>query len=378
MGILDQIVGNAGNTGQPRRGLLGAVGGAQGLLQNPATMDLGLALLANSGYSSRRRGFGEILGTSMLQSRQMAAEAAQQKLREQYMQAQIQAMNAPGATPQRRIVRGPDGLDYYEDGTRVLPNVQAPAAMPRPRESREINVGNMVRTEEFNPETGKWESLATSPRWPSPSPAAVVNNYPGVTAGPELPKLGPGEYRPDPTKPGVEVEPGSARDLENKAAAEKAKAAAQSRILKARSVISTVDRAINSINAKTAGAGGALMRNLPGTGAVDLASDIETITANLSFDELANMRAQSTSGGALGAIAVRELDLLGSTVASLKQEQSPPRLRENMQKIRYHYDRWLLAVEGKDPDKAGMGPRETGAAPQGKRVRVDANGNVRP
>jgi hypothetical protein len=92
MGILDQIVGNAGNTGQPRRGLLGAVGGAQGLLQNPATMDLGLALLANSGYSSRRRGFGEILGTSMLQSRQMAAEAAQQKLREQYMQAQIQAM----------------------------------------------------------------------------------------------------------------------------------------------------------------------------------------------------------------------------------------------------------------------------------------------
>jgi hypothetical protein len=174
------------------------------------------------------------------------------------------------------------------------------------------------------------------------------------------------------------VEPGSARDLENKAAAEKAKAAAQSRILKARSVISTVDRAINSINAKTAGAGGALMRNLPGTGAVDLASDIETITANLSFDELANMRAQSTSGGALGAIAVKELDLLGSTVASLKQEQSPPRLRENMQKIRYHYDRWLLAVEGKDPDKAGMGPRETGAAPQGKRVRVDANGNVRP
>ena len=92
MGILDQIVGNAGNTGQPRRGLLGAVGGAQGLLQNPATMDLGLALLANSGYQSRRRGFGEILGTSMLQSRQMAAEAAQQKLREQYMQAQIQAM----------------------------------------------------------------------------------------------------------------------------------------------------------------------------------------------------------------------------------------------------------------------------------------------
>jgi hypothetical protein len=102
------------------------------------------------------------------------------------------------------------------------------------------------------------------------------------------------------------------------------------------------------------------MKKFPGSGAVDLASDIETIVANLSFDELANMRAQSTSGGALGGIAVKELDLLGSTVASLRQEQSPPQLRENMQKIRYHYDRWLLAVEGKDPDKVGTGPRETG------------------
>jgi hypothetical protein len=35
---------------------------------------------------------GEIIGQSMLQSRQMAAEQAQQKLREQYMRAQIEAM----------------------------------------------------------------------------------------------------------------------------------------------------------------------------------------------------------------------------------------------------------------------------------------------
>ena len=126
MGILDQIVGNAGNTGQPRRGLLGAVGGAQGLLQNPATMDLGLALLANSGYQSRRRGFGEILGTSMLQSRQMAAEAAQQKLREQYMQAQIQSMQEKRqpAAEENQIVVGPDGEPVY------VPRSQAPGQKP--------------------------------------------------------------------------------------------------------------------------------------------------------------------------------------------------------------------------------------------------------
>ena len=345
-------------------GLLGNMDNLRGILAQPSTNDFALALLANSGYSPRRRGLGEIIGQSMLQSRQMAAEQAQQKLREQYMRAQIEAMNAPGAAPQRRIVKGPDGLDYYEDGTRVLPNVQAPAPMAKPRETRTVNDGLAVRTEEFNSETGKWEVVATAPRFAPPSPAAVVNNYPGVTAGPEFPKPSAGEYRPDPTKPGLAVEPGSARDLENKAAAEKAAAAAQSRKFKAQSVIGILDRAINNVNAETAGAGGVLMKKLPGSAAVDLASDIETIVANLSFDELANMRAQSTTGGALGAIAVRELDLLGSTVANLKQEQSPPRLRENMKKIRFHYDRWLLAVEGKDPDKVVVGPRDKGGASQ--------------
>jgi hypothetical protein len=73
-------------------GLLGNMDNLRGILASPSTNDFALALLANSGYSNRRRGLGEIIGTSMLQSRQMAAEQAQQKLREQYMRAQIEAM----------------------------------------------------------------------------------------------------------------------------------------------------------------------------------------------------------------------------------------------------------------------------------------------
>ena len=156
-------------------GLLGDPTALRGLLQSPSTTDFALAMLANSGYSPRRRSLGEIVGASMLQSRQMAAEQAQQKLREQYMQAQIAAMQQrPEA--QRRIVKGPDGLDYYEDGTRVLPNVQAPAAMLKPRESRTVNDGPLVRTEEFNPETGQWELIAKAPRWSPQAPAAAAES----------------------------------------------------------------------------------------------------------------------------------------------------------------------------------------------------------
>ena len=156
-------------------GLLGDPTALRGLLQSPSTTDFALAMLANSGYSPRRRSLGEIVGASMLQSRQMAAEQAQQKLREEYMRAQIAAMQQrPEA--QRRIVKGPDGLDYYEDGTRVLPNVQAPAASRKPRETREVNDGSLVRTEEFNPETGQWELIAKAPRWSPQAPAAAAES----------------------------------------------------------------------------------------------------------------------------------------------------------------------------------------------------------
>jgi hypothetical protein len=61
-------------------------------------MPLGLALLANSRGGG---GFGEIFGKSALQAQGMNAEQQQQKLREEYMRAQIEAMNRKpaGNTP---------------------------------------------------------------------------------------------------------------------------------------------------------------------------------------------------------------------------------------------------------------------------------------
>ena len=61
----------------------------------------------------------------------------------------------------------------------------------------------------------------------------------------------------------------------------------------------------------------------------NLDATLDTIRSNLSFAELAQMRANSPTGGALGGIAVRELDLLGSTIAGLSQDQSPEELKRS-------------------------------------------------
>jgi hypothetical protein len=64
--------------------------------------NLGLSLLANSGYSTTPRSLGQIIGGSALQSQQMAvqqqqlaAEKEMEAVRRRYMEAQIQAMSQP-------------------------------------------------------------------------------------------------------------------------------------------------------------------------------------------------------------------------------------------------------------------------------------------
>jgi hypothetical protein len=83
-------------------------------------------------------------------------------------------------------------------------------------------------------------------------------------------------------------------------------------------------------------------RVIGGTPAANLAATIDTIEANLSFAELAKMRANSPTGGALGGIAVRELELLGATVASLRQSQSQEELERSLNTI----DQSLARYEG--------------------------------
>ena len=67
---------------------------------------------------------------------------------------------------------------------------------------------------------------------------------------------------------------------------------------------------------------GSLLSQLPGSQARDLKAGVDTILANLGFEELQDMRNNSPTGGALGAIAVQELQMLQATKTSLDQAQT--------------------------------------------------------
>lgn len=96
----------------------------------------------------------------------------------------------------------------------------------------------------------------------------------------------------------------------------------------------TIDDVLNNVSNYTAGMGGAALASIPGTDAYNLSRQIETIKAQLSFQELEAMRAASPTGGALGSISERELTYLGSVLGSLDIGQSPDQLKKNLQGIK--------------------------------------------
>jgi hypothetical protein len=96
----------------------------------------------------------------------------------------------------------------------------------------------------------------------------------------------------------------------------------------------------------TAGAGSAL-GVIPGTPARDFTAELNTLKSNIAFGELAEMRAASKTGGALGAISEKELTLLESALGALDQGQSPGNLSAQLDKIVGSLERWENAKSGK-------------------------------
>ena len=146
-------------------------------------------------------------------------------------------------------------------------------------------------------------------------------------------------------------------DLKEKAAdrADKKLMAAESAVGAADRIIGKVDEALPLVSGMTTGLG-SVTSFIPGTTGANLRSTVETIKANLGFDRLQQMRDASPTGGALGQVAVKELDALQSSVSSLDLNQSPDRLRNNLEQIKTHYARWRQAAMGKLPEEKRTEP----------------------
>lgn len=154
--------------------------------------------------------------------------------------------------------------------------------------------------------------------------------------------------------------------------AEKEKGLKQAAIDQADTVMHKIDQAIGNVGGMTTGVGGSLMGMVPGTKAVDLQKDIDTVKANLGFSTLQEMRRNSPTGGALGQVAVQELNMLQSTVASLDRSQSGEQLKRNLLEVKKHYQNWKDAVSGNTPSSNSGGGAsslpQVGGTFQGGRV----------
>ena len=102
-------------------------------------------------------------------------------------------------------------------------------------------------------------------------------------------------------------------------------------------VIAAIDKAKGQVGFETAGFVGSNLEKVGWEPAVDLKQNIQTIVANIGFDRLQRMRMESPTGGALGQVAVQELENLQASIASLKNAQSPEQLRANLDTVKNDY-----------------------------------------
>lgn len=137
--------------------------------------------------------------------------------------------------------------------------------------------------------------------------------------------------------------------------AAKVGAAKNAAVQKADLVMGKVDEALGMTSGWTTGMLSDQLASIGGTDARNLSATLDTIKANLGFDALQQMRDASPTGGALGQVAVKELDMLQSTIASLDQGQDAATLKQSLEQVRQHYQAWRDAVSQAGGEAAPAG-----------------------
>jgi hypothetical protein len=245
----------------------------------------------------------------------------QDPLQRQKLQAEVNKLNreASGTGPESygksgSVFQGPDGrfysIQFGERGTRSIQPIEAPGQGPGPGAA-----GPPTAPTPLAPARGV---TTVGDEVISNATGAPVRNVGEAIAGGERAKV-------------VGRETG---DLQF--SMPKAQAALESANAKANIVRNKIAQARPLISNWSAGLGSTLAR-WPGSQARNLQEVINTIVANLGFDELGEMRANSPTGGALGQVAVQELSMLQKTKTSLETAQSVEQLQKAMDELEQFY-----------------------------------------
>lgn len=338
-------------------GLLGAVGGFEGAQQNAAFADYRRAQAADKQASLQ----------AQVTQRDFLSQDPVKWTPEGFARAGFTPEEAQGymnlgknKIHKYQEVRKPDGsvgiVGFDEFGDTVDTN-QTPWEKPQLQ-----NLGNRVGV--WDPVQGKLVdslgvgvspdaalSAATSRRGQDLADARAreVNSIPSL-----MTKGAPQGYRWTPDNR-LEAIPGGPADIKAGDLGAKRDAQQKASVNQVERVINKVDEALGNVGFWTSGLGAESMAFVGGTDARDLSADLETIKANLGFAELQAMRDASPTGGALGQVAVQELQALQSTIASLDQGQSAGQLKNGLNQVKRHYGNWLDAVKQAQGGQAASG-----------------------
>jgi hypothetical protein len=250
-----------------------------------------------------------------------AFEADPPKFMEAYNKQRLAGPRAYG--PGTQLFK--DGQDdpYYTVPFRPVDPKPPTAPM-----TRKIRIGEDEVAQEYV--DGAWREVGRGPMFSRGTSTAAAAKPPKPPTGYEW---------TDDTHSELRTIKGGPKDTSGRDDA-KAKGAVQ----KADIVIGKVDEALNQTGVLSTGLTGKVLGMVPGTKAYDLDKTIDTIKAQIGFSELQAMREASPTGGALGQVAIQELVMLQSTIASLEHGQSEAQVRRALQQVKKHFENWKGAV----------------------------------
>ena len=121
---------------------------------------------------------------------------------------------------------------------------------------------------------------------------------------------------------------------------------------------STIQDTIKAVSPWTAGYG-SLLSALPQTDALTVSDNLGTIKAAFGADKIKEMKLQSKTGATgYGSLAVKELEGIQATVASLNPKMKPADLIKGLKKIDGHYTKWEELI-GRDISRTQATPTIT-------------------
>jgi len=143
--------------------------------------------------------------------------------------------------------------------------------------------------------------------------------------------------------------------------------------------ISEMKKKIEANPTLTTGMIGSALLRMGFTTAVDVNELGETIRSNIGFDRLQRMREESPTGGALGQVAVQELNALQASLGSLKTSQSADQVIRKLERLETQYQQSMKRILDTEGGSAYFSQNEIDVimgTGKPKRQRYDAQGNL--